>query len=158
VAYVKEDVSTELTRFEAERPRLTAIATRILGSPTDTDDVLQEARLRLTRTHHIDDLPAWLTAVVTRLCLDHLRKRHTRSNFEAQVPTDDTHVDPEADGSLAERAGDAMEVVLDTLAPAERVAPHRRHALVQEGQERLCRASRQSIHAAVLATMPVYAR
>jgi RNA polymerase sigma factor (sigma-70 family) len=112
----------DLTNFEAERSRLTAIATRILGSPIDADDVLQEARLRLTRTQDIDDLPAWLTTVVTRLCLDHLRKRHTRSEFEAQVPADIENRDPEDDALLAERVGDAMEVVLDTLAPAERAA------------------------------------
>ena len=53
--------------FDAERPRLTAIAIRILGSEADADDVLQEAWLRLSRTDAIDDLPAWLTTVVTRL-------------------------------------------------------------------------------------------
>jgi RNA polymerase sigma factor (sigma-70 family) len=112
----------ELTDFEAERPRLTIIATRILGSPTDADDVLQEARLRLTRTDDIDDMPAWLTTVVTRLCLDHLRKQHTRSEFEAQAPAVVTQVGPEDDALLAERVGAAMDVVLDALAPAERVA------------------------------------
>ena len=69
----------EVTDFDAERPRLTAIAIRILGSEADADDVLQEAWLRLSRTDAIDDLPAWLTTVVTRLCLDQLRKRRTRS-------------------------------------------------------------------------------
>jgi RNA polymerase sigma factor (sigma-70 family) len=112
----------DATDFESERPRLAAIASRILGSPIEADDVLQEAQLRLTRTDDIEDLPAWLTTVVTRLCLDHLRKRHTRSEFEAQAPADVVHVDPEADVLLAERVGDAMEVVLDTLAPAERAA------------------------------------
>jgi RNA polymerase sigma factor (sigma-70 family) len=112
----------DLTDFEAERPRLAAIATRILGSSIDADDVVQEARLRLTRTNDIDDLPAWLTTVVTRLCLDHLRKQRTRSDIEAQALIDVTHVDPEADALLAERVGDALEVVLDALAPAERAA------------------------------------
>ncbi len=64
----------EVTDFDAERPRLTAIAIRILGSDADADDVLQEAWLRLSRTDGIDDLPAWLTTVVTRLCLDQLRR------------------------------------------------------------------------------------
>jgi RNA polymerase sigma factor (sigma-70 family) len=110
----------DVTDFDAERPRLTAIAVRILGSEADADDVLQEAWLRLCGTDDIDDLPAWLTTVVTRLCLDHLRKRRTRS--EAEAPADAAPVDPEADALLAERTGGAMQVVLDALAPAERAA------------------------------------
>ncbi len=112
----------EVTDFGAERPRLTAIAIRILASNADADDVLQEAWLRFSRTDDIDDLPAWLTTVVTRLCLDHLRKRRTRAVAEADAPADAAPVDPEADALLAERMGDAMRVVLDTLAPAERAA------------------------------------
>lgn len=108
--------------FETERPRLTAIATRILGSKADADDVLQETWLRLSRTDDIDDLPAWLTTVVTRLCLDQLRKRRTRSVAEAEAPADPAPMDPEADALLAEKMSDAMEVVLDALAPAERAA------------------------------------
>ncbi len=110
------------TDFEAQRPRLTAIATRILGSAADADDVLQEAWMRLSRTEGVDDPPAWLTTVVTRLCLDHLRKRRTRSEAEAKVPTDAAPVDPEADVLLAEKMGGAMQVVVDALAPAERAA------------------------------------
>jgi RNA polymerase sigma-70 factor (ECF subfamily) len=101
---------------------LTAIAIRILGSEADADDVLQEAWLRLSRTNAIDDLPAWLTTVVTRLCLDQLRNRRTRPFVEAEVRDDHAPVDPEADALLAEKTGDAMQVVLDALAPAERVA------------------------------------
>ena len=112
----------DLTAFDAERPRLTAIAVRILGSEADAGDVLQEAWLRFSRADSIDDLPAWLTTVVTRLCLDHLRKRRTRSDVEAKGPTDAAAVDPEADALLAERVGGAMEVVFDALAPAERAA------------------------------------
>jgi RNA polymerase sigma factor (sigma-70 family) len=112
--------------FEAERPRLTAIATRILGSPTDAQDVVQEAWLRLSGAGEIDDLPAWLTTVTTRLCLDQLRKRRTRNLVEteaADLRADPVApVDPEADALLAERVGGAMQVVLDTLAPAERAA------------------------------------
>ena len=108
--------------FEVERPRLTAIAIRILGSEADADDVLQEAWLRFSRTDTIDDLPAWLTTVVTRLCLDQLRKRRTRLVVEAEVPDDHAPDDPEADALLAEKTGDAMQVVLDALAPAERAA------------------------------------
>jgi RNA polymerase sigma-70 factor (ECF subfamily) len=117
----------DVTDFESERARLLAVATRILGSEADADDVLQEARLRLARTDGIDDVPAWLTTVVTRLCIDQLRKRRTRSEAEADVRTDPTmvgeaNVDPEGDALLAERVGGAMQVVLDALAPVERVA------------------------------------
>ncbi len=115
----------DVTSFEAERPRLTAVAARILGSHAEADDVLQEAWLRLARTDGVEDLPAWLTTVVTRLCLDHLRARRTRSQAEAEVPADlltGEPVDPEADALLAERVGGAMQVVFDALAPAERAA------------------------------------
>jgi RNA polymerase sigma-70 factor (ECF subfamily) len=110
------------TDFDVERPRLIAIATRILGSESDADDVLQEAWLRLSRAGIVDDLPAWLTTVVTRLCLDQLRRRTARSVFEAAVSDERAPVDPEADALLAETAGNALRVVLDALAPAERAA------------------------------------
>jgi RNA polymerase sigma factor (sigma-70 family) len=112
----------EATLFDGERPRLTAIATRILGSEADADDVIQDTWLRLSRTDDIEDLPAWLTTVVTRLCLDQLRKRSTRLIAESGAPADFAPVDPEADALLAEHMDDAMRVVMDTLAPAERVA------------------------------------
>ena len=113
-----------LTAFEVERSRLTAIAIRILGSQTDADDVLQEAWLRLARTDGVDEPPAWLTTVVTRLCLDQLRKRRARSMAEtgAEAAEHNEPADPEADALLAETMGDAMQIVLDTLAPAERAA------------------------------------
>ena len=114
----------EITEFENERPRLTSIATRILGSPAEADDVLQEAWLRLSRTDldDIDVVPAWLTRVVTRLCLDHLRSRQTRSRVEAEAPAASALADPEADALLAERVDGAMQIVLDTLSPVERAA------------------------------------
>jgi RNA polymerase sigma-70 factor (ECF subfamily) len=114
----------DVTDLEAERPRLTAIATRILGSEADADDVLQEAWLRLSRTDDVDDPPAWLTTVVTRLCLDRLRKRRTRSEAEAEAEafTHPAVVDPAADALLAERLEGAMQVVVEALAPAERAA------------------------------------
>jgi RNA polymerase sigma factor (sigma-70 family) len=116
------DATAIATAFNAERPRLTAIAIRILGSEADAGDVLQEAWLRLARTRDVDDLAAWSTTVVTRLCLDHLRKRRTRSDAEAEATAFPAAVDPEADALLAERVGGAMEVVFDALAPAERAA------------------------------------
>jgi RNA polymerase sigma-70 factor (ECF subfamily) len=112
----------DVTDFDAERPRLTAIAIRILGSEADADDGLQEAWLRLARTDDVDDLPAWLTTVVTRLCLDHLRKRRTRSEAEVVAPDHVAPTGPEDDALLAESMGGAMQVVLDALAPAERAA------------------------------------
>ncbi len=112
----------EVTDFDAERPRLHALATRILGTEADADDVVQEAWLRLSRADAVDDLPAWLTTVVTRLCLDQLRKRRTRSVMEAATPDVHAPVDPEADALLAEMTGDALQVVLEALAPAERAA------------------------------------
>jgi len=115
-----------LTDFEAERSRLTAIASRILGSSADAEDMVQEAWLRLSRADQVDDPAAWLTTVTTRLCLDDLRKRGTRAVTEAEVCAGAASVDPEADPGadavLAERVGDAMQVVLDGLAPAERAA------------------------------------
>ena len=112
------------TVYEAERSRLTAIATRILGSEHDANDVIQEAWLRVSRsdTDEIDEMPAWLTRVVTRLCLDHLRKRATRADAEAKAPAESSPIDPVDDSLIAEQIGGAMHVVMDTLAPAERVA------------------------------------
>jgi len=119
----QDDVIDQVaTDFEALRPRLTAIAVRILGSRVDADDVLQEAWFRLSGADNVEDPPAWLTTVVTRLCLDHLRKRTKRSEIEAKARVDATPSDPEVDAVLAETVGDAMAIVIDTLAPAERVA------------------------------------
>jgi RNA polymerase sigma factor (sigma-70 family) len=113
----------EVTSFDSERPRLTAIATRILGSSVDADDVVQEAWIRFSRVDDIEDPPAWLTTVVTRLCLDQLRKQRTRSIAEEAVVTVETApIEPDADLLLVERMDDAMEVLFDALAPAERAA------------------------------------
>ncbi|WP_436796329.1 sigma-70 family RNA polymerase sigma factor [Actinospongicola halichondriae] len=112
----------DVSQLEAERPRLMAIAARILGSNAEADDVVQEAWLRLSFAEGVDDPPAWLTTVVTRLCLDLLRKAGTRSTAEAEAPLAREPVDPEADALVADRVGTAMQVVLDTLVPAERAA------------------------------------
>lgn len=112
----------DATAFEGECARLTALAARILGATVEADDVVQEAWLRLARTDDVDDPPAWLTTVVTRLCLDRLRKWQTRSAAEADAPAEAEPVDPEADALRAEQVGGAMQIVLDTLAPAERAA------------------------------------
>ena len=112
--------------FQAERPRLVAIATRILGSAAEAEDAVQETWLRFAAAEDIEDVPAWLTTVTTRLCLDHLRKRRNRAAAEEEnrvwAGLTDRELDPETDVLLADRVGDAMRVVLDSLAPAERAA------------------------------------
>ncbi|HET8981993.1 MAG TPA: sigma-70 family RNA polymerase sigma factor [Pedococcus sp.] len=107
--------------FEAERPRLVGIASRVLGDHAEAQDVVQQAWLRLHATDaEIDSLPAWLTTVTTRLCLDRLRSR-------TPIPVDDlepgeTLNDPADDVALADTVGLALHVVLDRLSPRERVA------------------------------------
>ena len=107
--------------FEAERPRLLAVASRVLGDHAEAQDVVQQAWLRLHGTQaQIDSLPAWLTTVTTRLCLDRLRSR-------TPVPVDDLEptqraTDPADDVALADTVGLALHVVLDRLSPRERVA------------------------------------
>ncbi|MGJ9422561.1 sigma-70 family RNA polymerase sigma factor [Aeromicrobium sp. CF3.5] len=107
--------------FEAERPRLVGIASRVLGDHAEAQDIVQQAWLRLHRTDaEIDNLPAWLTTVTTRLCLDRLRSR-------TPVPVDDVELgetvnDPAEDVALADTVGLALHVVLDRLSPRERVA------------------------------------
>ena len=117
-------------RFEAHRPRLRAVAQRLLGSAAEADDAVQEAWLRLQRTDpgSLDNLGGWLTTVVARVCLDLLRARGSRREEPLEGGLPDRVVDardragPEEQALLAESVGPAMLVVLDTLAPAERVA------------------------------------
>jgi len=116
--------------FEEERPRLRALATRMLGSAAEADDAVQEAWLRLARTDAgaIGNLPAWLTTVVSRICLDLLRARGTRR--EAPLEAGATEAsgeeyaggDPAREAELGDAVGAALLVVLDTLSPAERLA------------------------------------
>jgi RNA polymerase sigma factor (sigma-70 family) len=112
-------------RFEADRTRLTGVAYRMLGSASEADDAVQEAWLRLSRsdTHEIDNLTAWLTTVVGRVCLDMLRSRRTRAEtpLEATGPIE-ADDDPEREAMLADSVGKALLVVLDTLNPAERLS------------------------------------
>jgi RNA polymerase sigma factor (sigma-70 family) len=121
----------ELTeRFESARPRLRALAYRMLGSVDDAEDAVQEAWLRLSRGAHGDiaNLEAWLTTVVARICLNVLRDRRNphREEAVAQLPDPivdaDGEFDPEHQALLADAVGLALFVVLDTLAPAERLA------------------------------------
>lgn len=107
--------------FQAERPRLQRIAARILGDADAAQDVVQQAWLRLHATDEpIGNLPGWLTTVTSRLCLDRLRA-------STPVPTDSieleaTALDPADDVVLADTVGIALQVVLERLTPAERVA------------------------------------
>jgi RNA polymerase sigma-70 factor (ECF subfamily) len=117
-------------RFEAHRTHLRAVAYRMLGSLSEADDAVQEAWLRLSRTdsNTVDNLAGWLTTVVARVCLDMLRSRTSRREepFNAYVPdpivSPEGGVDPEHEALLADSVGLALLVVLETLAPAERLA------------------------------------
>ena len=107
--------------FEAERPRLVRLASRVLGDHIEAEDVVQQAWLRLHATDaEIESLPAWLTTVTTRLCLDRLRSR-TPVPVE-EVEPDQVATDPADDVALADTVGLALTVVLDRLSPRERVA------------------------------------
>lgn len=117
-------------RFDRERPRLRAIAYRMLGSLTEADDAVQETWLRLQRTgaDDIESLEAWLTTVAARICLNMLRARASRAErsldgflAEPLVSPGDGD-DPESEALLADAVGVALQVVLETLRPAERVA------------------------------------
>jgi RNA polymerase sigma factor (sigma-70 family) len=116
--------------FEQARPQLRAVAYRMLGSVTDADDAVQEAWLRLNKTDTtpVENLDAWLTTVVARVCLNMLRARQIRRDEELVAALPDPIVDPvgefdpEHRALLADSVGLALFVVLDTLPPLERVA------------------------------------
>ena len=109
--------------FEAERTRLVGIATRVLGDRVEAEDVVQQAWLRLHRTDaEIESLPAWLTTVTTRLCLDRLRARIPMPAVASEIEVAASAPDPADDIALAETVGVALQVVLDRLTPSERVA------------------------------------
>ncbi|WP_336216327.1 RNA polymerase sigma factor SigJ [Nonomuraea sp. LPB2021202275-12-8] len=116
-------------RFEEHRTRLRAVAYRMLGSVSEADDAVQDAWLRLNRadTSGVDNLGAWLTTVVARVCLNVLRSReHRREDpFDVRVPDpiiSPEDGDPEHEALLADSVGLALLVVLETLTPAERLA------------------------------------
>ncbi|MGH2927846.1 MAG: sigma-70 family RNA polymerase sigma factor [Solirubrobacteraceae bacterium] len=118
-------------RFDRQRSQLRAVAYRILGSVSEADDAVQEAWLRLRRTdvEQLDSLERWLTTVVARICLNMLRSRRTRGEQpldsflpEPIIANPAVGTDPEHEALLADAVGIALQVVLDTLRPAERVA------------------------------------
>jgi RNA polymerase sigma factor (sigma-70 family) len=121
----------EARSFEEHRAHLRSVAYRMLGSLTEAEDAVQEAWLRLYRadTGDVRDLRAWLTTVVSRVCLDMLRSRASRreDSLDADVHLPDPIVtrvddDPAEHAILADSVGIALLVVLDTLSPAERLA------------------------------------
>jgi len=125
-------------RFEEHRPRLRALAYRMLGSPSEADDAVQEAWLRLDRSDSggVENLGGWLTTVVGRVCLNMLRSRKSRREQFLGEPSGETSstrmpdpivdredgIDPEHQALLADGIGLALLVVLETLSPAERIA------------------------------------
>jgi RNA polymerase sigma factor (sigma-70 family) len=117
-------------RFQAHHARLRAVAYQMLGSLSEADDAVQEAWLRVSRagTGGVDNLGGWLTTVVARVCLDMLRSRAARREEPLGVHLPDPVIsqpdvlDPEQEALLADAVGLALLVVLDTLAPAERLA------------------------------------
>jgi RNA polymerase sigma factor (sigma-70 family) len=117
-------------RFQEQRPQLRAVAYRMLGSLSEADDALQEAWLRLSRADagSVENLGGWFTTIVARVSLNMLRARAAKREqpLEAGIPdpivSSPDGVDPEHEALIADSVGLAMLVVLDTLAPAERIA------------------------------------
>jgi RNA polymerase sigma-70 factor, ECF subfamily len=123
-------IEWQAEQFERHRPHLRAVAYRMLGSLSDADDVVQEAWLRLSRSEpeSVENMRGWLTTVVARLSLDELRARKSRrqDSADAWLPepiiSHQDGVDPEQEALLADSVGLALLVVLETLAPPERLA------------------------------------
>lgn len=120
-------------RFQANRNHLQSVAYRMLGSESEAEDAVQETWIRLSRsdTSAVDNLGGWLTTVLARVCLDMLRSRKSRQEHLLQVEVADSKLaatpsesrsGPEDEAILADSIGPALLVVLDTLAPAERLA------------------------------------
>jgi RNA polymerase sigma factor (sigma-70 family) len=112
--------------FETHRPHLRAVTLRLLGSPVEADDAVQETWLRLARadTSEVENLRAWLTTVASRVALSMLRSRGTRaeSDLDEAVAATDPDPDPEVRALQADALGGALLVVLERLDPAERLA------------------------------------
>ena len=117
-------------RFEEHRSRLRSVAYRMLGSLTEADDAVQDAWERVSRagTDEVENLGAWLTTIVARVCLNMLRSRNIRREDSLEVVLPDPIVSregadhPEEEALLADSVGLALQVVLDTLSPPERLA------------------------------------
>ena len=117
-------------RFEEQRTHLRAVAYRMLGSLTEADDAVQDAWVRVSRaeTSDVENLGGWLTTIVARVCLNMLRSRNVRREESLEVHLPDPVISregelrPEEEALLADSVGLALQVVLDALAPAERLA------------------------------------
>ena len=117
-------------RFEEERPQLRRIAYRMLGTLDEADDAVQEAWIKLSRSDdsQVENLGAWLTTVVSRVCLDMLRARRSRreefvgSWMPEPIVAIDSAPTPEEEALIADGVGLALYIVLETLDPAERLA------------------------------------
>ncbi|GAA1755604.1 sigma factor [Kocuria aegyptia] len=110
-------------QFEAQRPRLIRIAAGLLDDRAEGEDMVQQAWLRLHGTEAvIDNLPAWLTVVTTRLCLDRLRSKIPEPTESVQLTDTEIAPDPVEHVVMADTVGVALQIVLDRLSPAERVA------------------------------------
>ena len=116
-------------QFEEHRPHLRSVAYRMLGSLSESDDAVQEAWLRLSRTdQRVENLGGWLTTVVGRVCLDMLRARRARQEdyvgswLPEPIVSIDEQSDPEQEALIADSVGLALLVVLETLTPPERLA------------------------------------
>jgi RNA polymerase sigma factor (sigma-70 family) len=117
-------------RFQAHRAHLMAVAYRMLGSTSEADDAVQETWLRFSRSDSsaVDNLESWLTRIVSRVCLTALQERRLRPETPLDADVKEASIgpapqtEPEREALLADSIGVALLVVLDTLAPAERVA------------------------------------
>jgi RNA polymerase sigma-70 factor (ECF subfamily) len=117
-------------RFEEHRIHLRAVAYRMLGSLSDADDAVQDAWVRVSRaeTDDVQNLGGWLTTIVARICLNMLRSRNVRREDSLEVHLPDPVISPEGvlrpedEAMLADSVGLALQIVLDALAPAERLA------------------------------------
>src|ERR1700750_2055931 len=133
------EVDSPTRAFEEQRPRLRAVAYRMLGSTPEADDAVQEAWLRLQRvdSEEIENLGAWLTTVTARIALNMLRSRDTRREqpFEPHMPEpivdpiDGT--DPEHEALIADSVGLALLMVLETLGPAEGIRIRLHHSFAR---------------------------
>ena len=125
-----DDHNVLAERFEENRTHLKAVAYRMPGSASEADDAVQETWLRLSRfgTSGVENLRGWLTTIVARVCLDMLRSRRSRREDSPGAPltypivSREDGTDPEHQALLTDSVGLALLVVLETLAPAERVA------------------------------------
>ncbi len=122
-----DDFNWLAERFEQDRAHLRAVAFRMVGSLSEAEDAVQETWLRLSRagTSGVENLSGWMTTIVARVCLDMLRSRRSRRE-ETTAPdapiSGEQGIDPEQEAVLADSVGLALLVVLDVLAPAERLA------------------------------------